>query len=357
MTPGRASAEVVLPCTDLDATVEFFTGRLGFRLQAVFPADAPTVAVVAGHGLCVRLDRRASGDAGHLRVAAPPGSNWPLGEGALVAPNGTLVTVFDPEAATTVPPLVPAFALRKARGGAFVEGRARMQYRDLIPDRQGGRFIASHIRIPDGGAVADYVHHHAVRFQVICCVRGWVRVVYENRGPAITLREGDVVLQPPHLRHRVLECSRGLEVVEVSCPAEHETLVDHDLLLPSERLDADCARGGQRFVHHVAEGAAWSSWRAPGFEVRDSGVTRATDGLGSVRCVRSAGGAAWPAYAHGGELLFYFVCGGAATLRHDGQPDHELEAGDAFVVAPGHAFSLVDVSADARLLEVAVGGG
>ena len=52
--PGRiariASAEVVLPCGELVATVAFFEG-LGFRVEGVFPADDPVETVVSGHGL------------------------------------------------------------------------------------------------------------------------------------------------------------------------------------------------------------------------------------------------------------------------------------------------------------------
>ena len=33
------------------------------------------------------------------------------------------------------------------------------------------------------------------------------------------LRAGDFVTQPPTIRHRVLECSDGLEVLEVGSPA------------------------------------------------------------------------------------------------------------------------------------------
>ena len=42
------------------------------------------------------------------------------------------------------------------------------------PDRLGGRFIASHIRIEQGGPVPDYVHFHKIRFQMIYMTRGWV---------------------------------------------------------------------------------------------------------------------------------------------------------------------------------------
>ena len=47
-----------------------------------------------------------------------------------------------------------------------------MKYLDLIPDRQGGRVIASNIAIPEGGKVNDFVHFHLVEFQFIYCYKG-----------------------------------------------------------------------------------------------------------------------------------------------------------------------------------------
>ena len=108
-----------------------------------------------------------------------------------------------------------------------------MLYRDLIPGRLGGRYIASHITIPEGGPVADWVHYHRVAFQMIYVRRGWVRVVYEDQGEPFVMHAGDLVLQPPEIRHRVLESSPGLEVIEIGCPALHETLADHELELPN----------------------------------------------------------------------------------------------------------------------------
>ena len=67
-------------------------------------------------------------------------------------------------------------------GSDWHTGRVDMQYHDLIPDRHGGRFIVSHIRIPEGGPVPDYVHHHKIHFQMIFCYKGWVKVVYEDQG-------------------------------------------------------------------------------------------------------------------------------------------------------------------------------
>ena len=55
---------------------------------------------------------------------------------------------------------------------------------------------------------------------MIYCYKGWVRVVHEDQRPSFILQAGDCVLQPPEIRHQVLECSPGLEVIEISSPAE-----------------------------------------------------------------------------------------------------------------------------------------
>src|SRR5262245_19334751 len=44
-------AQLMLPCRDLAATLAFFTDRLGFKVNLIFPADAPQVTVVSGYGL------------------------------------------------------------------------------------------------------------------------------------------------------------------------------------------------------------------------------------------------------------------------------------------------------------------
>ena len=49
-------AQVLLPCSDLAATLAFFTDRLGFKVNLIFPADKPRTAVVSGHGLTLRLE-------------------------------------------------------------------------------------------------------------------------------------------------------------------------------------------------------------------------------------------------------------------------------------------------------------
>ncbi len=270
-------AEIVLPCADLPPTLAFFVEHLGFRVETIFPAEEPTVASLSGHGLRLRL-QPGSGDPGHIRLGCDdPG---PAGERRICAPNGTVVELVPTDPPLDLPDLVPSFVLTRRRDAPQMgEGRAGMLYRDLIPDRQGGRFIASHIAIPEGGPVSDWVHFHKVHFQMIFCRTGWVKVVYEDQGEPFLLRAGDCVVQPPQIRHRVLEASAGLEVVEIGCPALHETLADHDMTLPTGRTLPERLFDGQRFLRHVAADAPFVRLGDTGFEACETGMAAATGGV------------------------------------------------------------------------------
>jgi quercetin dioxygenase-like cupin family protein len=353
--PRVLAAEVVLPGEHLDATVEFFTERLGFEVAVVCPADDPVSVVISGHGLRIRLQKGAEATPGVLRLLCRDPAAVAGGASELVAPNGTRIELAAWDPPIVVPPLQPSFVLTRAGdAAAWRTGRAGMRYRDLIPGRQGGRFVASHIRIPDAGPVPDYVHFHKVRFQMIYCYKGWVRVVYEDQGEPFVLKAGDSVLQPPRIRHRVLESSPAAEVIEVSCPAEHETVADPSIELPSSAFRPGRDFDGQRFVRHMAGTARWDPGRLDGFESRDLGIEGATAGLAAAHVVRWRGGANPLSSRHDAELLFTFVLGGTVRLECEGREAHWLAAGDAFVVPAGRAHALTDCSTALELLEVAL---
>lgn len=232
-----------------------------------------------------------------------------------------------------------------------------MHYRDLIPGRLGGAIIASHIRIPDAGPVPDKVHYHDIGFQLIYCCRGWVRLVYEDQGPPFVLSAGDCVIQPPRIRHRVLESGEDLQVVEIGVPAEHLTTIDHDLELPTPHHRPEREWDGQRFVHSLAEEAVWKPWRLPGFQARDTGVRAGTKGVATVVVARpSAGGRAGAVASHDSDILFTFVLTGSCTLNGQGHGSYELTEGDAYVLPPELKTSLTDCSEDLTLLEVSLPG-
>jgi mannose-6-phosphate isomerase-like protein (cupin superfamily) len=339
-----APGEVVLPCADLTPTLRFFTGELGFRVEAIFPAEEPHTATISGHGLRLRLEP-GRGDPGLIRIAR---AGLPGGPGP-TAPNGTRIEWADPQPPLEIPSFVPAFIVtRAAEGPAAGEGRAGMIYRDLIPGRLGGKYIASSIAVPGSGPVADWVHFHRIAFQLIFCGKGRVRLVYEDQGPPFWMEAGDCVLQPPTIRHRVLESEGDLEVIEVTCPALHETLADHDLALPTGREAPQRDFGGQRYCFHRAAEAGWRDVGG-GFEAQDTGLAGASAGMVSVRVLRGGDGARIAAPGHDGELLFGFVLEGGGTLHCRG--GHALAAGDAFIIPPGEVWA-IEAGAELRLLEV-----
>jgi quercetin dioxygenase-like cupin family protein len=221
----------------------------------------------------------------------------------------------------------------------WTEGRAGMEYRDL---GLAGRFIASHIRFAAGGPVPDYVHFHAIDFQLIHCARGWVRLAYEGLAAPFVMNAGDCVLQPPGIRHRVLDSSPGLEVVEVASPAGYQTAADqaHEMPPPAPReLE-------QKFLWHRSAEADWRPWR--GFEVRETGAAEASGGRVAARVVRARGAAEANDLGHGGDLYLGFVLAGAVTLRCQG--DQPLVAGDSFTIPAAQRFGLA--ARDLELLEV-----
>ena len=343
------TAEAMIACNDINAALAFYVDRLGFRVDSIFPAEAPEVAVLRGYGLRLRLDPAAPAGPAALRISCSDLEAMG-GPARLTAPDGTTVDIVDADPPLALPPVTPIFELQRAsRDANWSVGRAGMRYRDLLPQRQGGRFVASHIHIPNAGPVPDYVHFHKVRFQMIYCYRGWVRLVYEDQGEPFIMSAGDCVLQPPRIRHRVLESSDGLEVIEIGCPALHETFADPELSLPTVTLAPLRDFGGQRYAFHQASSAVRES-ASDSFERRRFGFTEATNGLAEASVLRAAPSAAAPMNrCHDGEFLFIFVLEGSVTLHRSGSPDEPLTSGDSFAMPPNENFHLAGRSCRPRI--------
>lgn len=351
---GGTQAEVSLATSNLGEDIAFFTKTLGMRMDTIFPADDPSVAVFSGLGVRLRLEAGTDAPMGRLRLATDDPDRF-AGR-TLTSPGGTRVEVHELNPPLEMPETIHSFVVRRLADQApWVIGRAGMHYRDLIPDRLGGSIIASHIRIPDGGPVPDVVHYHTVGFQLIFCYKGWVDLVYEDQGEPFRLEEGCCVIQPPEIRHRVLFASDNIEVIEIGVPAEHITTIDHDMTLPNGPANPDRRFQGQRFVHHKVDQATWAPFRIAGFEGRDTGVSDGTQGVAGVHVARrSDGQTAWS--AHESDILFTFVMAGSMRLEAAHRTPVDLAPGDAFVVPPGLAVLYADPSDDLEILEVSLPG-
>jgi len=351
-----ARAEILLPTQNLRDDLPFFTQTLGMRLDMIFPADNPSVAVLSGHGLALRLQQGAKESPGTILIHCDEPDSFADGTRDLTAPNGTRIEIRPLNPPMQMPETAHEFTVRRLRDEApWVIGRAGMHYRDLIPSRLGGSIIASHIRIPDGGPVPDMVHYHTVGFQLIYCYRGWVDVLYEDQGDMLRLSAGDCVIQPPEIRHRVCHSSADIEVIEIGVPADHITTIDHDMTLPNGQGDPAREWQGQRFVHHVKDQAIWQPFRIPGFCCRDTGINDGTKGVASIQVARFDGGTP-PGSRHDTDIHFTFVLEGSLRLEADGQEARMLNPGDAFVIPPGLSAQYCDCSDDLELLEASLPG-
>ena len=348
-------AEVRLPTNDVREDLPFYTKELKMRLDMIYPADNPEVAVLSGHGLRLRIQKGALESPGTLRILTDEPDSFANGLRELVAPNGTRIEIDQLNAPMIMPTTQHAFVVRRLADQApWVIGRAGMEYRDLIPSRLGGAMIASHIRVPDG-PVPDMVHFHKVGFQLIFCIKGWVDVLYEDQGGIRRLHAGDCFIQPPTIRHKVLHADDGIEVIEIGVPAEHITEIDHDMALPTAVLRPNREWDGQRFVHSLAKDGIFKPFRIPGFEARDTTIHANTKGVASVMVARPNGKPSrW--VKHQGDILFNFVMKGNMVLEGEGKEPFSLSAGDAFVVPPDMATRYSKPSGDLELLEVSLPG-
>lgn len=353
---SKIQAEIRLPTRELRNDIPFYTNILGMRMDMIYPADSPRIAVFSGHGLRLRIDKDAPEPPGTIRILTDDPEGFAGGQRLLTAPNGTRVEIEDLHPPLVRPETNHSFVVRRLADGApWIIGRAGMQYRDLIPDRLGGSIIASHIRIPDAGPVPDMVHFHKVGFQLIFCVSGWVDVLYEDQGGLRRLYAGDCFIQPPEIRHRVVEASENLQVIEIGVPAEHVTEIDHNMELPTPQERPDREWQGQKFVHNIGKEATWGAHRLHGFDARDTTISANTKNVAGVWVARPGKGKpGWS--SHDADILFSYIMSGRVTLEAAGHAQHRLETGDAFVIPPGMVTRLTDPTGDFRLLEVALPG-
>lgn len=332
--------QFLLPCTDIDSTIEAVKD-LGFRLEMIMPADSPTTAIISKNECFVRLESTSGGfsSGSVLSLLGVEDPNTRLKERRFNKRPFSLEIMPISEGSNMV------FS-RSADSASWERGRAGMLYRDLIPGRLGGAVIASEIKICEGGPVNDYVHYHDVHFQMIFCKSGWVRVVYEDQGEPFVLNPGDCVLQPPNIRHRVIESSDNLEVIEVSSPAIHPTFVEHEITLPSEKVNESRLFNGQRFSRFICDQTEWSPFK--GGLTKDTGIGGATDGAADVRLIKSESESQRHLF-HSSKLLFWYVLKG--ELQISGFPS--LKEGDSVTLPAEESVDLTYLNG-CELLEVRI---
>ncbi len=104
--------------------------------------------------------------------------------------------------------------------------RTYAKYRDLgIMAATGGAAIAHVIRFvpPCVPEVVSKNHFHDVDFQMIYVLKGWIETEIDGHG-AQKMSAGSAWLQPPRIKHKVLDYSDDCEVLEIVLPGDFKTV-------------------------------------------------------------------------------------------------------------------------------------
>ena len=192
-------AEIQVPSVEFDADMQYFIDALGFRLDRIWPADAPALR-----------------GAFRTRDSDPPRAEHPARSGSATAPRrqsgrvrGRSGRADHSRGATGSPSRmrIRRSSSRRRPTSSWCGGsQTAMRGSSVEPACTTGtsfrigsaapssrRTSGLPMRVP----VDDMVHYHTVGFQLIFCHRGWVRLVYEDQGPPFVLGAGDCVIQPP----------------------------------------------------------------------------------------------------------------------------------------------------------------
>jgi quercetin dioxygenase-like cupin family protein len=117
------------------------------------------------------------------------------------------------------------FNIAEAKGAKWQVGlRPHFEYRDLgIHAATDGKVLAQVIRARQPCDGPGDQHRHHLDFQMVYVLKGWMRTEFEGVGER-TLEAGDCMYQEPGIDHRVLDYSDDLEVIEITIPADFETV-------------------------------------------------------------------------------------------------------------------------------------
>ena len=101
--------------------------------------------------------------------------------------------------------------------------REYFAYRDLgIAEATSGK-VRAHVIRAQGKQVHGDEHYHVLDFQLVYVLEGWAVVDFDGIGE-VRFEKGSSWYQRPGIRHRVLEYSPDYTVLEITMPADFETV-------------------------------------------------------------------------------------------------------------------------------------
>jgi quercetin dioxygenase-like cupin family protein len=117
------------------------------------------------------------------------------------------------------------FHVTHERDSEFETGlREYFDYRDLgMVEATGGKVRAHVIRPAGHTKDSGDLHYHVLDFQMVYVLKGWARVHIEGAGE-IRFEPGSCMYQEPGIHHKILEYSDDYTVIEITVPADFETV-------------------------------------------------------------------------------------------------------------------------------------
>jgi hypothetical protein len=140
-----------------------------------------------------------------------------------------------PAAKKAVQPIKPpkivwkpqTFVASHLRDARFQTGlRSYAAYRDLLIEAATAGAVQAHVIRLLGKCdpkVVQIPHYHGVQFQFLYMLKGWMIGEYEGQG-RIKMTAGSSWIQPPGIRHQVIDYSDGCEMLEIILPAKFDTV-------------------------------------------------------------------------------------------------------------------------------------
>lgn len=120
-----------------------------------------------------------------------------------------------------------SFVASHLKDAAFKTGlRSYAAYRDLNIEKATGGAVQAHVIRLLGKCdpkVVSIPHYHGVQFQMLYMLKGWMIGEYEGAG-RVKMTAGSCWIQPPGIRHQVIDYSDGCEMIEIILPAKFATV-------------------------------------------------------------------------------------------------------------------------------------
>ena len=119
------------------------------------------------------------------------------------------------------------FTVSHHSDGAFEVGLRRYaKYRDLGISAATNGLVQAHVIQfvpPCRPEEVSKLHYHDVEFQMVYVLNGWIKTEMQGHG-GITMRAGSCWIQPPRIKHKVLDYSDDCQVLEIVLPADFKTV-------------------------------------------------------------------------------------------------------------------------------------